>query len=244
MKPYHVLLVEDEPEFLTFNARHLEAEGYRVTAAATLQEAGWAVRSDPPDLVVLDILMPDGSGLDFCRDLRADTGVPVIFLTSLGEQEQIVAGLRAGGDDYLTKPYHIGELVARVEAQLRRAALLRQAGDAPEIRGLTLDLIRQRAFWEGRDMNLRPKEFQLLALLARSRNRWRSAAELYTAVWGMAACDTRTVAMHLSFLRLKLQAGTGNALEVEHARGRGYRLASTVPDGCQEAGPGLKHKIL
>ena len=227
MKPYHILLVEDEPEFLTFNTRHLEAEGYRVTGAATLLEARRAVRSDPPDLVVLDILLPDGSGLDFCRDLRADTGVPVIFLTTLGEQEQIVAGLRSGGDDYLTKPYHIGELVARVEAQLRRAALLQSAGAAPEIQGLTLDLIRQRACWRGRDMNLRPKEFQLLALLAQSRNRWSTADELYTAVWGMAACDTRTVAMHLSALRLKLQAETGDALDVEHVRRRGYRLSVT-----------------
>lgn len=225
MKPYHILLVEDEPEFLTFNTRHLEAEGYRVTGAATLLEARRAVQAEAPDLVVLDVLLPDGSGLDFCRDLRADTGVPVIFLTTLGEQEQIVAGLRSGGDDYLTKPYHIGELVARVEAQLRRAALLQTAGDAPEIEGLTLDLIRQRARWEGRDMNLRPKEFQLLALLARSRNRWSTADELYTAVWGMAACDTRTVSMHLSALRLKLQAETGNALDVEHVRRRGYRLS-------------------
>lgn len=227
MKPYHVLLVEDEPEFLAFNARRLEAEGYRVSCAATLREARLAVRADPPDLVVLDILMPDGSGLDFCRDLRADTGVPVIFLTSLGERDQIVAGLRSGGDDYLSKPYHIEELVARVEAQLRRAALLRQTGDAPEIQGLELDLIRQRARWEGRDMNLRPKEFQLLALLAQSRNRWSTADELYTAVWGMAACDTRTVAMHLSALRLKLQAETGDALDVEHVRRRGYRLSVT-----------------
>ena len=205
MKPYHILLVEDEPEFLTFNTRHLEAEGYRVTGAATLLEARRAVQAEAPDLVVLDVLLPDGSGLDFCRDLRADTGVPVIFLTSLGERDQIVAGLRSGGDDYLSKPYHIEELVARVEAQLRRAALLRQTGDAPEIQGLELDLIRQRARWEGRDMNLRPKEFQLLALLAQSRNRWSTADELYTAVWGMAACDTRTVAMHLSALRLKLR---------------------------------------
>lgn len=220
MKPYHVLLVEDEPEFLAFNARRLEAEGYRVSCAATLREARLAVRADPPDLVVLDILMPDGSGLDFCRDLRADTGVPVIFLTSLGERDQIVAGLRSGGDDYLSKPYHIEELVARVEAQLRRAALLRQTGDAPEIQGLELDLIRQRARWEGRDMNLRPKEFQLLALLAQSRNRWSTADELYTAVWGMAA-------MHLSALRLKLQAETGDALDVEHVRRRGYRLSVT-----------------
>lgn len=227
MKPYHILLVEDEPEFLTFNTRNLEAEGYRVTGAATLLEARRAVRAEAPDLVVLDVLLPDGSGLDFCRDLRADTGVPVIFLTTLGEQDQIVAGLRSGGDDYLTKPYHVEELIARVEAQLRRATLLRETGSGPEIEGLTLDLIRQRACWEGRDMNLRPKEFQLLALLVQSRNRWSTADELYTAVWGMAACDTRTVAMHLSSLRLKLQAETGNALEVEHARQRGYRLGVT-----------------
>lgn len=226
MKPYHILLVEDEPEFLTFNTRHLEAEGYRVTGAATLLEAQKAVRTDPPDLVVLDVLLPDGSGLDFCRELRGASGAPVIFLTSLSEQDQIVAGLRSGGDDYLTKPYHIGELIARVEAQLRRAALLRESGNGPEIEGLALDLIRQRARWRGRDMNLRPKEFQLLALLARNKNRWSTAAELYTGVWGMAPCDTRTVAMHLSSLRLRLRAETAGALDVEHARQRGYRLTA------------------
>lgn len=224
MKPYHILLVEDEPEFLSYNAKHLEAEGYRVTGAATLLEARRAILREPPDLVVLDILLPDGSGLDFCRDLRAETGAPVIFLTTLSDQEQIIAGLRAGGDDYLTKPYHIEELIARIEAQLRRAALQRGPQDLLELDGLELDLLRRRAAWQGRELRLRPKEFQLLVLLARSRNRWLTAAELYTGVWGMAACDTRTVIIQVSSLRLRLRAETDGALEIEHSHERGYRL--------------------
>lgn len=224
MRPYHILLVEDEPVLCSDNAARLEEEGYRVTTAGTVTAAQKAVEAEPPDLTVLDILLPDGSGLDFCRDLRARTDAPVIFLTSLAEQDQVVAGLRAGGDDYLTKPYHIEELIARIEAQLRRTALLHSAGDRLGGDGLELDLIRQRGTWRGRDLGLRPKEFQMLVLLLRGKNRFVPAAELYAGVWGMIPCDTRTVAMQVSSLRLRLRAETGGALDVEHARGRGYRL--------------------
>lgn len=173
---------------------------------------------------MLDILLPDGSGLDLCRDLRGMTGAPVIFLTSLSETDQVVAGLRAGGDDYLVKPCRMEELLARIEAQLRRVALLRGVEDALEAAGLRLDLIRQQAYWQGTDLLLKPKEFQLLALLVRSKNRHATAAELYTGAWGMAACDTRTVTMQMSNLRQKLRDATDCALDVEQSRQRGYRL--------------------
>ena len=120
MRPYHILLVEDDAPVLAENARRLNAEGYEVSAAAALAEGRRAVRTQAPDLAVLDILLPDGSGLDLCRELRAVAPVPVLFLTSLDDRKQVVDGLRAGGDDYLTKPYHLDELVARVEALLRR----------------------------------------------------------------------------------------------------------------------------
>ena len=232
MKPYHILLVEDDQPIMDENARRLEAEGYRVSAAATLAEGRSAVRAQAPDLAVVDILLPDGSGLDLCRELRA-AAVPVLFLTSLADRQQVVDGLRAGGDDYLTKPYHLDELVARIEALLRRMELLRTWDESPELGGVRLDLLRQRAYRQGEDLLLKPKEFQLLALLMKHRNRYTPLEELYAGVWGQTAVDPRPVIAHLSTLRLKL-AAAGCALEIQHVRVRGYRL------GVRDEGRNLK----
>lgn len=222
MNAYHILLVEDEEELLSLNTRRLLAEGYQVTGAKTLAQAREALETTP-DLIVLDILMPDGSGLDFCRDLRASSHVPVIFLTNVTGKQQIVAGLRMGGDDYLEKPFDPAELLARMEALLRRVALLQESGAALTAGNLTLDLIRHKAAVDGKNLPLTPKEFQLLAILLRNRNRYASSEELYVGVWGMAACDSRTVAAHISHLRLALRQGGAN-FTIEHQRLRGYRL--------------------
>lgn len=149
--------------------------------------------------------MPDGSRLDFCRDLRSFTAAPVIFLTNVVGKQRIVEGLRAGGDDYLEKPYSMEELVARIEAQLRRMALLSRAGTRLVQGALELDLIRQQAYYGGKDLLLKPKEFQLLVYLMQSRNRYTTAGELYTGIWGQAATDLRTVTAHISMLRLRLR---------------------------------------
>lgn len=227
MKTYHILLVEDDRAVLEGNRRLLEAEGYRVSAADSIAAARRRLPNGPPDLAVLDILLPDGSGLDLCRELRAATPVPVLFLTSLADRKQVVDGLRAGGDDYLTKPYHREELTARVGALLRRVELLRACPESLELAHLRLDLIRQCAYWRERDLLLKPKEFQILALLMKNRNRCTTAEELYTGAWGQTAIDTRTVASHISTLRLKLKQA-GCELDVEHIRGRGYRVAAGV----------------
>lgn len=224
MKPYHILLVEDDGAVMTGNRRRLEAEGYRVSAADSVAAARKLLLEGPPDLAVLDVLLPDGSGLDLCRELRAITPVPVLFLTSLSDRKQVVDGLRAGGDDYLTKPYHLEELTARVEALLRRVELLRASPESLEQDGLRLDLIRQRAYWQERDLLLRPKEFQLLALLMKHRNRYATTGELYTGAWGQTAIDTRTVVSHICKLRIKLDQA-GCTLDVEHVRDRGYRMS-------------------
>ena len=120
MKGYHILLGEDEPDILEYNREQLEQRGYQVTAVSTLGQVEACVLRDNPDLLVLDVMMPDGSGLELCRRLREQFQGPILFLTSLGESSQIVQGLRAGGDDYITKPYDIEELAARIEAHLRR----------------------------------------------------------------------------------------------------------------------------
>lgn len=223
MIPYHILLVEDDPQVLLENQRRLAAEGYRITAATTIAGVRKLLTGNPPDLAVLDILLPDGSGLELCQELRAITSVPILFLTNLNDRRQVVEGLRAGGDDYLAKPYHMEELLARVEALLRRTELMRSTANSLELGGLHLDIIRQCAYWQGRDLFLKPKEFQLLALLIKHRNRFSTTEELYAGVWGQAAVDPRPVITHISSLRLKLKKA-GCPVDVENVRFRGYRM--------------------
>lgn len=225
MRRSTLLLVEDSKEVLEDNRKALVAAGYEVLAASTLAGARERLARRQPDLILLDVLLPDGNGVELCRELRDSTAAPILFLTSLGESEQIVEGLRAGRDDYVTKPYRMEELLARVEAQLRRTERIR--GEAAEgVGGLTLDARAQRAFLEGKDLLLKPKEFQLLCVLLRSRDRFRTAEELYQEVWGLDAnADARTVLVHISNLRAKLRGGReeGN-IQIQREGSRGYRL--------------------
>ena len=220
MRRSTLLLVEDSKEVLEDNRKALVAAGYEVLAASTLAGARERLARRQPDLILLDVLLPDGNGVELCRELRDSTAAPILFLTSLGESEQIVEGLRAGGDDYVTKPYRMEELLARVEAQLRRTERIR--GEAAEGVGARA----QRAFLEGKDLLLKPKEFQLLCVLLRGRDRFRTAEELYQEVWGLDAnADARTVLVHISNLRAKLRGGReeGN-IQIQREGSRGYRL--------------------
>ena len=226
MKGYHILLGEDEPDILEYNREQLEQRGYQVTAVSTLGQAEACVLRDNPDLLVLDVMMPDGSGLELCRRLREQFQGPILFLTSLGESSQIVQGLRVGGDDYITKPYDIEELAARIEAHLRR--LERRVGEDIHQGGsrLYLNVKSQRAYLDGRDMLLKPKEYRLLAALMRNRGRYMEAGELYREIWDMAPNrDIRTVWVHISNLRKKLQGADGELIaDIECKRALGYKL--------------------
>ena len=226
MLPYHILLVEDERDILQHTQAQLAREGYAVSSAASCAGARQLLQQVQPDLIVLDIMLPDGSGLDLCRDLRGRTAVPVLFLTNLGEKSQVVQGLRAGADDYIVKPFDRGELIARIEALLRRTARSAADNGPPAAAALELDHREQRALWAGRDMVLSPKEYQILALLCRTRNRYTPAEELYSEIWGMSAGeDVRTVKVHISGLRRKLLATAKDGrIELLCQKGRGYRL--------------------
>ena len=226
MKGYHILLGEDEPDILEYNREQLEQRGYQVTAVSTLGQAeSWVLR-DNPGLRVLDVMLPAGSGVDLCRRLREQFQGPILFLTSLGESSQIVQGLRAGGDDYITKPYDIEELAARIEAHLRR--LERRGGEDIHQGGsrLYLNVKSQRAYLDGRDMLLKPKEYRLLAALMRNRGRYMESGELYREIWDMAPNrDIRTVWVHISNLRKKLQDADGELIaDIECKRALGYKL--------------------
>lgn len=217
-----IMLVEDNPEINKTNRRMLELNGYKVLTADTLKKAWEHVWRENPDLIVLDIMMPDGSGLDFCRELRAHDGaMPILFLTALDENADVVTGLRAGGDDYLAKPYDYNVLLARIEALLRRA----QYGYVENIGSYQIDHVAQRVYRDGEDMLLKPREFALFCLFAENPGAYFTPGVLYERIWGGSALeDVRTVYAHVSSLRKKLGLYGDATIDIEQKRGKGYRL--------------------
>lgn len=217
-----ILLVEDNPHIMKINSDTLTEAGYRVLEATTAARARVLFEREAPDLIVLDIMLPDGDGLELCRSIRGDSDVPILFLSARRKNVEIVAGLRAGGDDYLPKPYDLGVLLARIEALLRRAAAAKAAESPPlKFGALEICVTPRRALLHGIDLLLEPKEFALLEILAENRDRYTSADELYRRVWGMqAAGDTRTVKVRISCIRRKL----GDEFDIRTEWGKGYRL--------------------
>lgn len=217
-----ILIVEDDADIMRATRTALELEGYRVAAADTLAKARAAVSISPPDLIILDILLPDGNGLDYCEELRGASGVRILFLSALNTRADVLAGLRAGGDDYISKPYDMDELLLRIEALLRRGRLIEGADASLRLQELEMDLTSRRAMLRGKDILLKPKEFALLYLLARQPDRTISVKELYERAWGMqTADDARSVKEHVSRIRTKLR---GSGLTIVSQRGMGYRL--------------------
>lgn len=220
-------MLEDETGILEVLVRHLEGQGYEVRAARTLSEAKKAALSYPPDLALLDVMLPDGSGFDFCKQLREISTAPVIYLTSLSEKDNILRGLTDGGDDYMIKPFDIDILSARVMAQLRRTGLY-GAGriDMPP---LSINLQNGTASLTGRPVSLTQKELQLLAYLVSHAGRECPAAELYEAVWGAPSnSSTHTVTAHISSIRNKLELDYDSPFEIRATAGKGYMFLKTL----------------
>ena len=228
MKGYHILLGEDEPDILEYNREQLEQRGYQVTAVSTLGQAEACVLRDNPDLLVLDVMMPDGSGLELCRRLREQFQGPILFLTSLGESSQIVQGLRAGGDDYITKPYDIEELAARIEAHLRR--LERRVGEDIHQGGsrLYLNVKSQRAYLDGRDMLLKPKEYRLLAALMRNRGRYMEARESKQCLMKDLGMSPKPVTPQIQRQEEKLRGIEGRIGDIEKQNFSSYEEIGNI----------------
>lgn len=217
-----ILLIEDDPDIASANRIMLELEGYSVIEARTLKKGKELVESASPDLVVMDIMLPDGNSLDYCRELRGKSGVRILFLSALGTKEDIVEGLRAGGDDYLAKPYIMDELILRIQALMRRGNMEQEKMNP---KGLTFNSLSNQAFYDGKDLMLKPKEYAVLELLNKNRDYYLSAEEIYSAVWNIdGGDDLSTVHNHIYSLRKKL-SGTGYSIELK--RGRGYQLKET-----------------
>jgi phosphate regulon transcriptional regulator PhoB len=204
-----VLVVEDEPDIRQLIVHHLEREGFRCRQAATGAEALRAVRASTPDLVVLDLMLPEVDGLEVCRRVRGETAtaaVPIIMLTAKGDEVDRVVGLELGADDYVAKPFSPKELIARVRAVLRRAHP--EAGGRVYREGtIVLDPGRHTAAVGGAPLTLTPKEFELLHVLMEASGRVLSREHLLTRVWGYARADeieSRTVDVHVRRLRAKL----------------------------------------
>lgn len=204
MRNARILAVENDSDILTENKKYLEAQGYEVETAKRLSEARAKLHSVLPDLVLLDVVFPDGSGYDFCREIRAMTSVPVIFLTCVDETESIVKGLSLGGDDYIVKPHNLDVLSARVAAQLRRSGLF--SSGRVELPPLTVDLMTGQAVLSGEEIHLSQKELQLLCFFAANIGKRLPLGMIYEQVWGAPSLnDTQTVTVHVSRLRQKLR---------------------------------------
>jgi DNA-binding response OmpR family regulator len=224
-----ILLVEDNNDIMTINSETLEMEGHTVFMADTLAKARELFSTASPDIIVLDIMMPDGSGLDFCNELRKKYTVPIIFLTCMNYRQTIIDGLRTGGDDYLTKPYYIDELIARIESLLRRIKIERR-GERKEIGHFVIDTALKRVYFRQDDVLLKPKEFLLFMHLLNNENIGFTAEELYTAVWGASAkSDIRTVRVHIASIRKKLHLDDDVGITIETRERKFYSLTKTNP---------------
>ena len=219
----HVLVVDDDPTVSDVVRRYLEQDGCRVRLAADGLTALEAVAADPPDLVVLDLMMPGLDGLEVCRRLRSQLpDLPVVMLTALGEEADRVLGLEVGADDYVTKPFSPRELALRVRSVMRRAAPVAAAAVLRD-GDLTADTGRRSARLGDRPLALTVREFDLLVFLLRHPARAWSRAELLEKVWGWRFGDQSTVTVHVRRLREKIEADPAKPRRIVTAWGVGYR---------------------
>ena len=220
-----VLVVDDEDHIVELARIYLTREGYEVEGVGDGSQALARFGQIKPDLVILDIMLPGANGLEICKEIRKQSQVPIIMLTARDEVTDKVVGLEVGADDYLTKPFHPQELVARAKALLRRARLEPDAPKLIRAGKLEVDLERHEVRHEQAKVQLRPKEFDLLTLLARHPGRVFQRSELLDLVWGYDFPGyTRTVDVHVQQVREKLAAAGVTDPSIETVWGVGYRL--------------------
>jgi len=224
-----VLVVEDEPTVRETLAEALIEDGLQVTTAGDGPQALERYRADQPDLVVLDLMLPGMSGIEVCRVIRAESPVPILILTARDSELDKVLGLELGADDYVTKPFSLRELQARIRALLRRSdATARQVTATGEQRSLDLgpvqvDLAGHRILRDGRALPVKPKAFELLAFLIRNGGQVFTREQLLERVWGYDyAGETRTVDVHVHWLRAHIEADVARPVYLQTVRGVGY----------------------
>lgn len=220
-----VLVVEDEPTVRDVVVRYLEQDGYDAMEASDVEEARDALQRCTPSLVVLDLMLPGGDGLELCREIRASSQLPVIMLTARAGEADRIVGLELGADDYVTKPFSPRELTARVRTVLRRATPSTERGARMLFGELEIEASTRETHLRGEAVRLTAKEFDLLAFLARHPRRVFSRRQLMDAVWGYeAAVDTGTVTVHVRRLREKIEYDPASPRWIETVWGIGYRF--------------------
>jgi DNA-binding response OmpR family regulator len=221
-----ILIVDDEPTLVATLKYNLEREGFHVLTAGDGESSLSLARDEQPDLILLDLMLPRLKGFEVCRILRKEMSVPILMLTAKGEEIDKVLGLELGADDYVTKPFGMRELIARVKALLRRAETQPSVdGEVLSAGDLRVDLRRREAAKSGVAVALKPKEFELLAFLMRNRGRAFTREQLLESIWGYEyAGDTRTVDVHVSWLRQKIEDTPQKPVRLITVRGVGYRF--------------------
>ncbi len=236
MTAVRVLAVDDEPQILRALEITLRREGYEVVLARTAGEALAAAGAHPPDAVVLDLLLPDGSGTDVCRELRGWSDVPILVLSAVGEESEKVAALDAGADDYVTKPFSVDELLARLRAALRRSAPAREP--VLTVGELRLDLEKRLVTFAGRPVALTPTEWDLLRLLAEHEGKLLTHPTILRRVWGPAyGRESNYLHVYVSHLRRKIEPDPARPRYLLTEPGVGYRLVDPgAADGADGSG--------
>jgi two-component system KDP operon response regulator KdpE len=218
-------VVDDEPQFLRALQTNLRGAGYEVTTAATVEDALSSAALEPPEAVILDLLLPDGRGTDVCRELRRWTDAPIVLVSAVGEEAEKIAALDAGADDYVTKPFAIGELLARLRAVLRRAG--QPTEPRLEIGDLVVDLEQRMVTVAGVPVHLTPHEFDLLRVLAVNEGKLLTHTALLREVWGPAyQRESSYLHVYVSQLRRKLERDPSRPRHILTEPGVGYRLVA------------------
>ena len=234
-----ILVVDDEPTLRETLAEALGQDGLDVVTAADGKEALLQFRAAAPDLMLLDLMLPHVSGIEVCRIVRRESSLPIIMLTAKDGEIDKVVGLELGADDYVTKPFSLRELMARIRAQLRRLDALDAASDEPgaargpvliQLDAVTIDVAGHRLLRDGQDLRVKPKAFELLSFLVRHPGQVFSRDQLLEKVWGYDySGETRTVDVHVHWLRTAIEADPSQPRYLQTVRGVGYVLR--LPEG-------------
>jgi two-component system KDP operon response regulator KdpE len=223
MSAARILVVDDESQILRALRTSLQAAGHEVDVAATAAEALTSAAAHPPDGVILDLMLPDGSGTDVCREFRRWTNVPILVLSAVGDEQEKVAALDAGADDYVTKPFGIDELLARLRAALRRVDVI--TGPVVELGDLVVDLERRLVTLRGEPVSLTPTEFELLRLFVRNEGKLLTHPTILREVWGPRyGAESHYLHVYVSQLRRKIEPDPARPRFLLTEPGAGYRL--------------------
>jgi DNA-binding response OmpR family regulator len=223
---HKIMIVDDDPHICEIVQVYCEREGFICSYSYSGTEAMKLLASFEPDLIVLDVMLANEDGIDWCRNARSYTDAPIVFLSSREEDEVKISALSDGGDDYVTKPFSPGVLMAKIKAHLRRVSTGRKE-QLLELPGLTLDFYAQSVIMGSETIFLSTKEFGLLSYMAQHVNRVVSVDTLFQLIWGTESLeDTRTVAVHISNLRKKIEANPANPERIITIRGAGYMLVA------------------